>query len=113
MIFIIKISVIGLAYVGLPLARLCATKYPVIGYGVNMKRVNELNSGHDATIEVDENVLKAVLVDSSQNTTGLYCSSNLEDIKDFNYFITTIPTTVDKHNRPDLTTLFKASETVR
>lgn len=107
-----KISIIGLGYVGLPLARLLATKYPVIGFDINQPRINELNSGHDATLEVADDILKAVLVDSPKSEIGLYCSANLEDIKDSNYYIVTVPTPVDKHNKPDLTPLYKASETV-
>lgn len=108
-----KIAVIGLGYVGLPLARLFATKYAVIGFDINQQRIDELNSGKDATLEVDETTLKAVLIDR-ENTSGkgLYCSADLADIRDCNYYIVTVPTPVDKHNRPDLTPLYKASETV-
>ncbi|GHV32049.1 UDP-N-acetyl-D-galactosamine dehydrogenase [Bacteroidia bacterium] len=115
----IKIALIGLGYVGLPLARLFATKYPVVGFDVNKKRVDELMSGHDCTLEVDDAILKSVLSPchcgldpQSPNKTGLLCSSNLEDIKNCNYYIVTVPTPVDKNNRPDLTPLYKASETV-
>jgi UDP-N-acetyl-D-galactosamine dehydrogenase len=107
-----KISVVGLGYVGLPLARLLATKYPVVGFDINESRINELNQGKDTTLEVEEDLLKDVLVASSSNEIGLYCSSNLVDIKDSNYYIVTVPTPVDKHNKPDLTPLYKASETV-
>ena len=108
----IKIAVIGLGYVGLPLARLFATKYPVVGFDINQIRIQELNSGIDATLEIDETTLKNVLVNSTGNTNGLYCSSSLEDIKDCNYYVVTVPTPVDKNNRPDLTPLYKSSETV-
>ncbi|ESU27276.1 wbpO protein [Flavobacterium limnosediminis JC2902] len=108
----IKIAVIGLGYVGLPLARLFATKYPVVGFDVNKTRIEELNKGIDATLEVSNDVLKAVLVEKSSDANGLYCSATLEDIGDCNYFIVTVPTPVDKNNRPDLTPLYKASETV-
>lgn len=110
----IKIGVIGLGYVGLPLARLFATKYPVIGFDVKEDRVKELMSGFDATLEVDGEVLKGVLRSSApaMGEKGLYCSSNLSDLRDCNYYIVTVPTPVDKNNRPDLTPLIKASETV-
>tara|TARA_R110000868_G_scaffold317430_5_gene578279 strand:- start:2084 stop:3367 length:1284 start_codon:yes stop_codon:yes gene_type:complete len=108
-----KIAVIGLGYVGLPLARLFATKYPVIGFDINKKRIQELNSGTDSTLEVSDDVLKDVLKDSSKiKGTGLYCSYTVEDIQDCTTFIITVPTPVDKNNRPDLTPLYKASETV-
>ena len=108
----IKIAIIGLGYVGLPLARLFATKYPVVGFDINQKRIGELNAGTDSTLEVDEDVLKQVLVTSSSNENGLFCSNQMDDIKDCNYYIVTVPTPVDKNNRPDLTPLYKSSETV-
>jgi UDP-N-acetyl-D-galactosamine dehydrogenase len=108
----IRIAIIGLGYVGLPLARLFATKYPVVGFDINRARIDELNSGKDSTLEVDDDVLKAVLVSSPSEKTGLYCSSNLDDIANCNYYIVTVPTPVDKNNRPDLTPLYKSSETV-
>ncbi len=107
----VKIAVIGLGYVGLPLARLFATKYPVVGFDINQKRIGELNSGVDNTFEVENEILKAVLV-NSPNEKGLFCSANLDDIKDCNYYVVTVPTPVDKNNRPDLTPLYKSSETV-
>ncbi|HSD13558.1 MAG TPA: nucleotide sugar dehydrogenase [Flavobacterium sp.] len=108
----IKIAVIGLGYVGLPLARLFATKYPVVGFDVNKTRIEELNEGIDATLEVENAVLKSVLKEKASQENGLYCSATLEDISDCNYFIVTVPTPVDKNNRPDLTPLYRASETV-
>ncbi|MCL2649432.1 MAG: nucleotide sugar dehydrogenase [Candidatus Azobacteroides sp.] len=111
----IKIAVIGLGYVGLPLARLFATKYPVIGFDVNQTRVKELMSGHDHTLEVEDHILQSVLVASPPldgARGGLYCSCNLDDIRSCNFYIVTVPTPVDKNNRPDLTPLKKASETV-
>lgn len=108
----IKIAVIGLGYVGLPLARLFATKFPVVGFDINKNRIAELNSGKDVTLEVSDEVLQSVLVDAPGNSTGLYCSDSLEDIAACNYYIITVPTPVDKHNRPDLTPLYKSSETV-
>jgi len=109
----IKIAVIGLGYVGLPLARLFATKYPVVGFDVNQNRINGLLSGTDSTLEISDSVLQAVLVeDFITNPKGLLCSSNLKDIADCNYYIVTVPTPVDKNNKPDLTPLYKASETI-
>jgi UDP-N-acetyl-D-galactosamine dehydrogenase len=108
-----KIAVIGLGYVGLPLARLFATKYQVVGFDINKSRITELNSGIDKTLEVSDEILRAVLVnDFNTDTTGLHCSDLLTDIADCNYYIVTVPTPVDKNNRPDLTPLYKASETV-
>ncbi len=108
-----KIAVIGLGYVGLPLARLFATKYRVVGFDINQNRVKELNSGVDNTLEVEKELLQSVLLkDANDNSTGLWCSANSEDIKDCNYYIVTVPTPVDKNNRPDLTPLYKSSETV-
>ena len=107
-----KIAVIGLGYVGLPLARLFATKYSVVGFDINKERVDELMSGIDSTLEVSNEVLQSVLVKGTSFEKGLYCSTLLEDIKDCNYYIITVPTPVDKNNRPVLTPLIKASETV-
>ena len=108
-----KIAIIGLGYVGLPLSRLFATKYSVTGFDINQNRVQELNSGHDRTLEVEDALLKSVLKNnSSLDQIGLYCSSVITDIKDANIYIITVPTPVDKNNRPDLTPLYKASETV-
>ncbi|AXG73168.1 nucleotide sugar dehydrogenase [Flavobacterium arcticum] len=107
-----KIAVIGLGYVGLPLARLFATKYPVVGFDINQPRVDELNSGVDSTLEVENDLLKSVLVDTPAQEVGLYCSTNLDDIKNCDYYVVTVPTPVDKNNRPDLTPLYKSSETV-
>lgn len=118
----IKIAIIGLGYVGLPLARLFATKYSVVGFDINSARIDELNSGHDSTLEVEDDILQAVLVSKSSGSgdlliaeqikTGLVCSSSSEDIADCNIYIITVPTPVDKHNRPDLSPLYKSSETV-
>lgn len=108
----IKIAVIGLGYVGLPLARLFATKHSVIGFDINKARVKELNSGVDNTLEVSSDVLKSVLTNLPFEGNGLYCSANLEDISSSNIFIVTVPTPVDKNNRPDLTPLYKSSETI-
>ncbi len=110
-----KIAVIGLGYVGLPLARLFATKYPTVGFDINATRVEDLNKGHDDTLEVSDELLQSALVKENpftKNTNGLYCSANIEDIKEANIFVVTVPTPVDKNNRPILTPLIKASETV-
>ncbi len=108
----IKIAIIGLGYVGLPLARLFATKFPVIGFDINQSRVKELMNGKDSTLEVEDDILKASLVKSPSDKNGLYCSTDLDDIINCNYYIITVPTPVDKNNRPDLTPLYKSSETV-
>ena len=110
----IKIAVIGLGYVGLPLARLFATKYAVVGFDVKKERVEELRRGEDSTLEVLPEVLKGVLRQSVPGKTerGLYFTCDVADMKECNYYVITVPTPVDKHNRPDLTPLMKASETV-
>lgn len=108
----IKIAVIGLGYVGLPLARLFATKYPVTGFDINQSRVDALKLGNDTTLEIDAASLQEVLLESPHAGIGLYCTSTLADIADCNYFIVTVPTPVDKNNRPDLTPLYRSSETV-
>ena len=107
-----KIAVIGLGYVGLPLARLFATKFPVVGFDINQNRVKELMGGKDSTLEVEDELLQSVLKESTTADNGLYCTTNLEDIEECNYYIITVPTPVDKNNRPDLTPLYKSSETV-
>jgi len=107
-----KIAIIGLGYVGLPLARLFATKYSVVGFDVNRKRVEELKAGIDHTLEVEEDLLQAVLKKNPDDNPGVFCSCDLDDIRSCNFYIVTVPTPVDKNNRPDLTPLKKASETV-
>ncbi|WP_431471807.1 nucleotide sugar dehydrogenase [Nonlabens sp. SCSIO 43208] len=107
-----KICVIGLGYVGLPLARLFATQYDVVGFDINQGRVDELNKGKDSTLEVDEESLKQVLKNEKNDSHGLYCTNELEDIADSQIYIITVPTPVDKNNRPVLIPLQKASETV-
>lgn len=110
----LKVSVIGLGYVGLPLARLFATKYCTVGFDINQERVLELQGGHDHTLEVEDELLQQVLLSNNPKSEeiGLYCSSELEDITDSNVYIITVPTPVDKHHRPILTPLYKSSETV-
>ncbi|MFA7686581.1 MAG: nucleotide sugar dehydrogenase [Moheibacter sp.] len=107
-----KIAIIGLGYVGLPLARLFATRYNTIGFDINQTRIDELRSGTDSTLEVDDEILQSVLVDNPDQSKGLYITNQLDEIRDCNYYIVTVPTPVDKNNRPDLTPLIKASETV-
>ncbi|MFD2607311.1 nucleotide sugar dehydrogenase [Euzebyella marina] len=108
----IKIAVIGLGYVGLPLARLFATKYHVVGFDINTKRVKELQSGIDSTLEVNNEDLQSVLKNNTNFEKGLFCTDDIDSIKDCNYYIVTVPTPVDSTNRPILTPLYKASETV-
>nr|WP_314836469.1 nucleotide sugar dehydrogenase [uncultured Flavobacterium sp.] len=107
-----KIAVIGLGYVGLPLARLFATQHAVVGFDINSARVSALQSGIDTTLEVDDATLQKVLVDTNNGSVGLYCTTDLAEIADCHYYIVTVPTPVDKNNRPDLTPLYKASEAV-
>ena len=106
-----KIGIIGLGYVGLPLARLFATKYPVVGFDINEPRIKELNGGHDSTLEVEDDLLKSVLKSGNDNSNGLHCSNQLNELKDCNVYVVTVPTPVDKYNRPVLIPLEKASET--
>jgi UDP-N-acetyl-D-galactosamine dehydrogenase len=107
-----KIAIIGLGYVGLPLARLFATKYAVVGFDINTQRIEELQAGKDATLEVLEADLEKVLKSENTQEIGLFCSSDIEDIRDCTVYIVTVPTPVDKKNRAVLTPLLKASETV-
>ena len=102
-----KICVIGLGYVGLPLARLFSTKYQTIGFDMNKKRVEALNQGHDATLEVSDDLLQDAIT-----KYGFKCTSNIDDIKDCNFYVVAVPTPVDENNRPDLKPLWGASETV-
>lgn len=105
-----KIAIIGLGYVGLPLAVEFAKKYQVLGFDINSKRIEELLSGKDRTLEVDDALLASVSNQGEGN--GLKFSSNPDELNTYNYFIITVPTPVDKYNRPILTPLYKASETV-
>ncbi|CAA0189350.1 nucleotide sugar dehydrogenase [Tenacibaculum maritimum] len=107
-----KICVVGLGYVGLPLARLFATKYSVVGFDINEERVDELMLGIDSTLEVSNDKLKLVLKKVNSEKEGLFCSANLKEIEECTIYIITVPTPVDKNNRPDLSPLIKASETV-
>ena len=103
----IRICVIGLGYVGLPLARLFSTKYPTKGFDMNPKRVEELMSGHDRTLEVNDNLLQEAI-----HKNGFKCTTSIDEIKDCNFYIVAVPTPVDENNRPDLKPLLGASETV-
>lgn len=103
----IKIAVIGLGYVGLPLARLFSTKYQTVGFDMNQERVDALNEGHDATLEVDDELLQAAI-----KNHGFVCTTKLDDIRDCNFYVVAVPTPVDENNRPDLKPLWGASETV-
>ena len=101
-----KICVIGLGYVGLPLARLFSTKYETVGFDMNRARVDALNAGHDATLEVSDELLQSALAN------GFKCTADIEDIRDCNFYVVAVPTPVDENNNPDLTPLWSASETV-
>lgn len=101
-----KICVIGLGYVGLPLAVLFSTKYKTIGFDLNQSRVDEIMSGYDATKEISTNSLQKSL------ESNFYCTTNIDDIKDANFYIVAVPTPVDRNNRPNLEALIKASTTV-
>ena len=105
------IGIIGLGYVGLPLAIEFGKKFHTVGFDINQKRVDELNSGFDRTLEIENEDLKEVL--SNKSEIGSFkCTTRLDEIKDCNYYIVTVPTPTDRNNRPDLTPLYKASETV-
>lgn len=102
----VKIAVIGLGYVGLPLARLFSTKYKTVGFDKSSSRVEALMAGHDATLEVSDELLQSAI------KGGFVCTSDIEDIRDCNFYVVAVPTPVDKNNNPDLTPLYAASETV-
>jgi UDP-N-acetyl-D-galactosamine dehydrogenase len=108
----VKIAIIGLGYVGLPLARLFATKYAVVGFDINVNRVADLKKGTDATQEVESELLKKVLKEVSNNENGLFIASDADYLKDCNYYIVTVPTSVDKNNQPVLKPLLSASKTI-
>lgn len=102
-----KICVVGLGYVGLPLARIFSTKYPTIGFDMNQNRCDTLMAGHDVTLEVTDDILQNAI-----NNHGLICTNNIEKIRDCNFYIIAVPTPVDSDNNPDLTPLISASTTV-
>ncbi|WP_455607313.1 nucleotide sugar dehydrogenase [Bacteroides sp.] len=103
----IRICVIGLGYVGLPLARLFSTKYQTVGFDMNQRRVDELMTGHDSTLEVSDELLQDAI-----NNHGFVCTTDLDKIEDCNFYVVAVPTPVDVDNRPDLRPLLRASETV-
>ncbi|NCT10510.1 MAG: nucleotide sugar dehydrogenase [Flavobacteriia bacterium] len=107
-----RIAIIGLGYVGLPLARLFATKYFVVGYDIKIKRVNELKKGIDTTLEVGSQLLQSVLTEEMNAEKGLYITSDESLLKTCNHYIVTVPTSVDKNNQPDLQPLLSASKTI-
>ena len=102
----VKIAVIGLGYVGLPLARLFSTKYKTVGFDMNKSRVDALMAGHDTTFEISDELLQTAIAN------GFKCTADIEDIRDCNFYIIAVPTPVDKNNNPDLTPLYGASTTV-
>lgn len=102
----IKICVIGLGYVGLPLARLFSTKYKTLGFDMNQNRVNSLMAGHDMTLEVSDELLQEAIAN------GFKCTTDIEAIRDCNFYVVAVPTPVDENHNPDLTPLYGASETV-
>ena len=107
-----KIAIIGLGYVGLPLAVEFAKKFSVMGFDINENRVKELKNGNDFTLEVEDDELKKVLKNNNNQAKGLFVSCSLDDLTDSNIYIVTVPTPTDKNNRPVLTPLIKASETI-
>lgn len=102
----VKIAVIGLGYVGLPLARLFSTKYKTIGFDMNQARVDTLMAGHDTTLEVSDDLLQSAIAN------GFICTANIENIRDCNFYVVAVPTPVDENHNPDLTPLYSASTTV-
>ena len=111
-----KIAIIGLGYVGLPLAVELGKLYATVGFDINQLRVDELNNGKDSTLEVEDDLLKSVMHagngDSEMNSIGLQITTDVSSLNDCNVYIITVPTPTDKHHRPILTPLYKASETV-
>jgi len=110
-----KVCIIGLGYVGLPLAVEFGKKYQAVGFDINQTRVNELNEGKDSTLEIETDLLKSVLKKKeagNESSNGLHITTDIQAIADCNVFIVTVPTPTDKHHRPVLTPLYKASETV-
>lgn len=103
----IRIGVIGLGYVGLPLARLFSTKYPTIGYDISKVRVDELNAGHDSRLEVSD-----ILLSEALSKYGMKCTSEIEDLKNCNFYVVAVPTPIDEKMRPDLNPLLSASQII-
>ena len=107
-----KIAIIGLGYVGLPLSVAFAQKYKVIGFDVNKQRVKDLNNGHDSTLEIEDQLLNSVFDIDNARSFGLFITTEKDFLKDCNIYIVTVPTPTDKHNRPVLTPMIMASETI-
>jgi len=107
-----KIGIIGLGYVGLPLAVAFAEKYPVIGFDINQNRIDELLRGVDSTLEIENFQLQSVLGSSSRISKGLFPTFISTDLSTCNIYIITVPIPTDKYNRPDLTPMVKASESI-
>ncbi len=107
-----KIAIIGLGYVGLPLARLFATKYQTLGFDINSRRIGEIKDGKDTTKELEDEILQSVLKAENSEEIGLFVTDNEADLGGYDFYIVTVPTPIDKNNRPDLNPLMKASETV-
>jgi len=110
----VKIAIIGLGYVGLPLAQAFAEKYKVVGFDINKKRIEEISNAYDSTRELTSDQLKSVLPKFNKNLTSnfLHLTTQIDDIADCNIYIITVPTPIDNHKIPDLMPLIKASETV-
>jgi UDP-N-acetyl-D-galactosamine dehydrogenase len=108
----LKIGIIGLGYVGLPLAVAFAEKYPVVGFDINQSRVNELLDGEDKTLEIESSQLQLVLRTDLTNGNGFFPTTDSAEIVDCNVYIVTVPTPTDKHNRPVLSPMIKASESI-
>ncbi|HNQ28125.1 MAG TPA: nucleotide sugar dehydrogenase, partial [Aquaticitalea sp.] len=107
-----KITVVGLGYVGLPLAVEFAKKFLVVGFDINQNRIDELKKGIDRTLEVENDHLKSVLTTNAGSKTGLYITCDPSDLKDSKIYIITVPTPTDAMNKPDFTPLIKSSETI-
>lgn len=103
----IRICVMGLGYVGLPLARLFSTRYPTVGFDINSKRIDALNAGHDWSLEVSDELLKEAI-----NKHGLKCTANIDEIRDCNFYIVAVPTPIDTDNLPDLKPIINTSKSV-
>ena len=111
----IKICVVGLGYVGLPLAYEFSKKFPVIGFDINKDRISELKDKNDSTLEISSSQLSNSLVNSHEllsNNNGLYITNNVKEIESSNFYIITVPTPIDKYKRPLLSPLLNASKTV-
>lgn len=108
----IRIAIIGLGYVGMPLAVLFAEKYPVVGFDININRINELKSLKDSTLEIEKAVLEKALKESESSENGLYCTNSLNEIRNCNYYIISVPTPVNKNKLPNLKPLLEATKSI-